>query len=478
MAARWLEKLWDSVADRGRDLLNLPGDRDPVAALGTLCHQLVEGAGEASGTALAREARLGIEALDDAGRTAFLERLASDFGPDREAILAAAQTYRDAPDDLDAYLRLTEVVEAPRQELLRRINRAPHATAALVALRAHLLRVLREHPHLRVVDADFRHLFGSWFNRGFLEVRRIVWDAPASVLEKLIAYEAVHAIHDWGDLRRRLADDRRCFAFFHPALPDDPLIFVEVALVRGLPEAAAPLLDHDAPVLDPGQADTAVFYSINNCQDGLRGISFGNFLIKQVAAELGDEFPGIDRYVTLSPLPRFREVLDGLDAKHAPLDRARAEALLADFADDLRAAAPDTASAVDALHELLRHPLERQPRDLLGPPLSRLALAYLTRLRRRASVFDPVAAFHLANGARLERINAFSDLSAERLRASYGVMVNYLYDPALVESHHEQFITEGAVAVGKGLQRELKRIDAALQAAEMPVPVVTGTERA
>ncbi len=476
MRSGWLERLWDSVADRGRDLLHLPGEHGRKGDLGALCRQLLEGAGEASGTALAREVRLGIEALDDAGRTAFLEMLAAGFQPDRDAILAAADAYRADAEDIDAYLALSRVVESPRQELLRLINRAPHATAALVALRAHLLGLLRQRPHLRAVDADFQHLFHSWFNRGFLELRRIDWDSPASVLEKLIAYEAVHAIRDWGDLRRRLADDRRCFGFFHPALPDDPLIFVEVALVRGLPTAAPPLLDLDTPVLDPAEADSAIFYSINNCQDGLRGISFGNFLIKQVAAELAEEFPGIGRYATLSPLPRFREVLDGLDSGRNPLGRPRVEALLAEYADALREASGG-ATAVDALLHLLARPVAEQPRELLEAPLTRLALAYLARARRGDGVFDPVAAFHLANGAQLERVNPYADLSTERLRASYGVMVNYLYDPALVERNHELFVNEGSVVVGKPLQKELKRIDAALQAAEPQQVAATGTDR-
>ena len=467
MTTGWLERLWDSVADRGRDLLHLPGDQGRKGDLAALCRQLLEGAGEASGTALAREVRLGIEALDDAGRTDFLEQLAAEFPPDRDAILAAADAYRADPDGIDTYLRLSRVVESPRQELLRLINRAPHATAALVALRA----------HLRGVDADFQHLFHSWFNRGFLELRRIDWDSPASVLEKLIHYEAVHAIRDWGDLRRRLADDRRCFGFFHPALPDDPLIFVEVALVKGLPAAAPPLLDLDAPVLDPSQADTAVFYSINNCQNGLRGISFGNFLIKQVAAELAVEFPRIADYATLSPLPRFREVLDGLDQERNPLGRAHVEALLAEHADALREAS-GMDSAVDALLDLIRRPVADQPRELLEAPLVHLALAYLARARRGNSVYDPVAAFHLANGAQLERVNAYADLSEERLQASYGVMVNYLYDPNLVERNHEQFINEGTVAVGKGLQKELKRIDAAMPTAESQQMGATGTDRA
>jgi malonyl-CoA decarboxylase len=475
MRASWLERIWDSVADRGRELLHLSGDAVQPADLSTLCQRLLDGAGEASGTALAREVRRGIELLDDDGRSTFLDLLAADFQPDRGAILAAAEAYRADPEDIDAYLRLSAVVESPRQELLRLINRAPHATAALVSLRAHLLGLLREKPHLRVVDADFQHLFHSWFNRGFLELRRIDWDCPASVLEKLITYEAVHAIQDWNDLRRRLADDRRCFGFFHPALPDDPLIFVEVALVNGLPDAAAPLLDRHTPVIDPETADSAIFFSINNCQDGLRGVSFGNFLIKQVATELAVEFPGIDRYATLSPLPRFRQVLENLDDARNPIGRGRANDLLADHADKLQAAS-GMEQPIDALLALLVDGPERH-RDLLDEPLARLALAYLARAKHKGSVYDPVAAFHLANGASLERINLFSDLSPERQRGSFGVMCNYLYDPDLVERHHEQFVNEGLVAVSKPLQKELRRVDAAWRTTEPGIGAAAATDR-
>jgi len=457
--ASWLERLWDSVADRGRELLHLPGGDGHLNDLGGLCRQLLEGAGEASGTALAREVRRGIEALDDDQCSEFLELLAADFRPDRDAILAAADAFRADPDDLDAYLHLSAVVESPCQELLRRINRAPHATAALVALRAHLLGLLRDRPHLRGLDADFQHIFLSWFNRGFLELRRIDWDCPASVLEKLIEYEAVHAIQNWSDLRRRLADDRRCFAFFHPALPDDPLIFVEVALVRGLPDAAAPLLDLDAPVLDLKQADTALFFSINNCQDGLRGISFGNFLIKQVVAELAVELPGISRYATLSPMPRFAATLRSAADGKGPLQLDRLTTLLEEMGEP-PGEDDDTQDLLGALLRMLDEASEPD-RKRLDPMLARLALAYLTRARRHDRSVDPVAAFHLSNGARLERILPFADTSPTRMRDSFGVMVNYLYDPDTVEKNHELYVSTGKVVMSKSLAREVKKVESA-----------------
>ncbi|HED14732.1 MAG TPA: hypothetical protein ENI62_13945 [Gammaproteobacteria bacterium] len=458
MRASWFDKLWDSIADRGRDLLRLQGDAGQPSELITLCHRLLDGVGEASGTALTREVQHGIEALDDAGRTIFLELLAAQFQPDRDSILKEAEAYRVDEDQLAAYLRLNAVIESPCQELLRRINRAPHATAMLVRLRAHLLQQLREQPQLKALDADFRHLFLSWFNRGFLQMHRIDWDSPASVLEKLIAYEAVHAIQNWDDLRRRLAADRRCFAFFHPALPGEPLIFVEVALTRGLPSAAPPLLDLDAPVLDPKKADTAIFFSINNCQDGLRGISFGNFLIKQVVNELVGELPAIGRFATLSPIPRFRQVLEGINQEKNPIDRAQVAAVLADQAEKLRAASGEE-DVVQALMSLLAGDLVEY-KELLEVPLTRLALVYLAWSKRKGLAYDPVSAFHFANGARLERINPFADLSRERLRGSYGVMVNYLYDLDAVEKNHEHYMSGGEATLSRQLARDLKSLAA------------------
>ncbi len=460
MRAPWLEQLWDSIADRGRDLLRLQGGEGLPSELIALCHRLLDGVGEASGTALTREVQHGIEALDDEGRTAFLELLAVQFQPDRDEILKAADDYREHEGDQGAYLRLNAAVESSCQELLRRINRAPHATAMLVGLRAHLLHQLRERPQLKALDSDFRHLFLSWFNRGFLQLRRIDWDSPASVLEKLIAYEAVHEIQNWDDLRRRLAADRRCFAFFHPSLPDEPLIFVEVALTRGLPDAAPPLLDLDAPVLEPKLADTAIFFSINNCQDGLRGVSFGNFLIKQVVNELVAELPGIGHFATLSPLPRFRQVLDGIDIEDNPLSRDQVMAVLSDQAEKLRAASGEQ-DPVDGLKFLLAGDIAAH-KELLTVPLARLALAYIAWSKHKGLAYDPVSAFHFANGARLERINPFADLSRERLRGSYGVMVNYLYDLDVVEKNHERYMSSGEVTLSRQLGRELKSMTAQL----------------
>ena len=451
----WWDRVVESVADRGRDILKLKSVTNGTGRVPELCEALLSSAGAAAGMALAREIVRAFDAMSDDERTEFFETLCQRFGPSRERVLAAADAYRDDGDDLQTYLALSAAVEPPRQELFRRLNQAPHGTAKLVRMREHLLRVLKERPHLRAVDEDLKHLLSSWFNPGFLRLERIDWNTSANILEKLIGFEAVHAIRDWDDLHRRLEDDRRCFAFFHPALAGEPLIFVEVALVKGMASAAAPLLAHDAPVLDPDEADTAIFYSINNCQFGLRGISFGNFLIKQVMSELMLELPGIKRFATLSPLPRFAEALQAGD--EGPFTTQRLRALLDDDAEALRTRA-QTDDVAEALQTLLLGDVHAHS-DVLSTPLQRLALAYLTLAKRRGKVYDPVARFHLTNGAQLERINAFADASSLRMGQSFGVMVNYRYEPNEVERNHELFVNEGTVPMSRSLTREARRLE-------------------
>src|SRR5216684_216119 len=276
----------------------------PVDRVKQLAAILLSERGEASGAQVARELHHVLRALDPDDRRSFQRYLATEFQPDKAALRAAAEHYL-ADSTAEAAAALAQAVDPPRQELLRRMNLAPGGTGALIAMRSEITPRLRGEPELKLLDADLRHLFASWFNRGFLELRRIDWQSPAAVLEKLIAYEAVHEIKGWDDLRRRLAPDRRCFAFFHPSLPDEPLIFVEVALCQGLASKIDPLLSVKTPGDDFARPDTAIFYSISNCQPGLRGISFGNLLIKQVVEELRAELPGLTCFSTLSPIPGF-----------------------------------------------------------------------------------------------------------------------------------------------------------------------------
>lgn len=445
---KWLERIMDAVADRGRELLGLHEDEE---SLSELCARLIAGRGEASNIALAREILQRFEGLDEDGKTTFFLVLAQDFGPDPERIQTAAAAFHNSqPDTL---VTLLEAVEPPRQELYRRLNMAPNGTAALVSMREQLLMRLHGHPVLQSVDADFRHLLASWFNRGFLRLERIDWRSSALILEKLMRYESVHAMQGWDDLHRRMGEDRRCFGFFHPALPEEPLIFVEVALTQGMSAEIVPLIDPRAPEADPYSADTAVFYSINNALKGLRGISFGNFLLKQVLHELSADLPGLRTFVTLSPMPRFAEGLRLLCAgKVSEWPSGELERVLADYREELQAHTGETA-ACDAVAGLLHEP-SPEDEEILAGPLARLALLYLSQLKYRDSCFDPVAAFHLANGAILERINVFADRSERGEAQSHSVMVNYRYDPDQVVVNHEAFVLEGRVVMSKPLQRE------------------------
>ncbi|MCG6968058.1 MAG: malonyl-CoA decarboxylase [Chromatiaceae bacterium] len=448
---KWLERLMNTVADRGRELLGLRED-ESRDGLPDLCRRLIAGRGEASNIALAREILQRFEMLDEQDKTGFLITLAEEFGPDAGRISDAVAAFRN--DQPATLVRLLEAVEPPRQELFRRLNMAPLGTASLVAMRAQLLDRLGDHPLLSAVDADLRHLLASWFNRGFLRLQRLDWHSPAVVLERLMRYESVHPIQGWDDLRRRLGVDRRCFGFFHPALPDEPLIFVEVALTRTISAEIAPLIDPQAPTSDPDAADTAMFYSINNALRGLRGISFGNFLLKQVLSDLATELPQLRHFATLSPMPRFAAGLQRLlngEIEDWPTERL--DAVLADHQAAL-AQHGGEASPCAALRQLLSAPATRDE-PLLAEPLARLALVYLSELKQPGGgCLDPVAAFHLANGATLERINAFADRTLKGEAQSHGMMVNYRYDPDQVVANHEAFVRAGRIVMSRALQRE------------------------
>jgi len=423
-----------------------------------LCRLLLSERGEASQMALAQEIINTYGNMNAEQRRGFFDMLSNEFSPVRADIRDAAAAYdrNPGPETLAA---LFAAVEPPRQELIRRINTAPQGTETLVALREDLLADSPNAAKFAALDADLKHLFKSWFNRGFLRLERISWQTSALLLEKLIRYESVHEINGWPDLHRRLEADRRCFAFFHPALRDEPIIFVEVALSKGLAGNLEPLLDVHAPVLPPKEADTAVFYSINNCLQGLRGVPFGSFLIKQVVAELAAELPNIKTYGTLSPLPRFSQALRDNENEDGFM-RERLSRLLVEYARDLMSAAKRR-DPIEAFFYLLEHPLAN--REILSAPLERVALAYLTRARQNGKLYDPVATFHLSNGARLERINAFGNLRPYGMEASFGVTVNYRYLPVELEENHERFIRKGQIRVSDGLFREHKRLAAAWQ---------------
>lgn len=393
--------------------------------------------GEASAIKLAYEVLQRYAEADEAGQSAFFALLRDELGPDEARLGAALAAYQAAPGG-EHYLELLDAVEPSRQELIRILNWAPHGTSSIIRMRADLLAHARTDPTLKLVDYDFRHLLASWFNRGFLELRRIDWNTPAFILEKLIHYESVHAITDWADLQRRLASDRRCFAFFHPQLPDEPLIFVEVALTRGLVTNIDDVLRESPPEDDDDTPDTAIFYSINNCQVGLQGISFGNFLIKQVADELAEEIESLKHFATLSPIPGLRRWLEplwreGLDERFSAAEYA-------------------TLAALDEpkwwLHEDVANALQ--------PVLMKACAYYLLAEKRGEEPADPVARFHLSNGARVEQINWLGDTSEERLRQSYGLLVNYVYDRRSVIKNHESYVAKGKIAAASAVTAALK----------------------
>jgi malonyl-CoA decarboxylase len=367
-----------------------------------LADALIGSAGETTGMALADAILTRFATLEDEQKLEFFRYLAKAMNIDPEAVRTSLDQYEREPSKA-SYRAFTAASEPPRQELIRRLNSLPGATGALVNMRADLLRLAGDEPELAALDLDFRHLFSSWFNRGFLVLRPINWESPAHILEKIIAYEAVHAIDSWDELRRRLEPvDRRCFAFFHPAMPDEPLIFVEVALTSGIPGSVQGVLAQDRDTLPAAQADTAVFYSISNCQSGLASISFGNSLIKQVASDLAAELPGLTRFVTLSPIP---SLMAWAQSQGIPLD----------------AAAPDQLRA--------------------------LAAHYLLNAKSNAGLpADPVARFHLGNGAVLHAVHAGADTSDKGLAQSAGAMVNYLYDLTQVERNHEAYANTQHVA--------------------------------
>jgi malonyl-CoA decarboxylase len=454
----WLKPLLDSIADRGRELLRLREAGHEGLNCEALCEALLGERGAASSLALAREILTAYQAMEYTERLAFFQLLLKQFGIDVGAVEEVARICRE--EETPQRLRqLIALAEPRRQELFRRLNTAPGGTAILVHLRSDLLQALKAHPELAPVDDDLMHLFRSWFNPGFLQLECIDWDSPARVLEKLIAYESVHEIRGWDDLRRRLDSDRRCFAFFHPALEGEPLIFVEVALVRGIAEQVQPLLDPAAPEANPAEADTAIFYSINNTQTGLRGISFGDFLIKRVVQALSDELPKLKTFATLSPLPRFAQTLEAAVAGEvAALSLERLDRLLAELDEALQRHVPNASRSATALALAKRE--RAADTELLGAILQRLALAYLTTpAETRGGSLDPVARFHLTNGARLERINVFADSSASGQAQSFGVMVNYLYDPDELVANHERFVQRGEIPLSRALAKEFKKIN-------------------
>jgi malonyl-CoA decarboxylase len=425
--------MFESVQKRARGIAR---NGREVQRLVLSCKALLSERGEAAGVSLARITLDLYRNLDRKNEGRFFAALLAEFSPDPARVLAASKAYAAEQSAVNLE-QLGIAAEPPRQELLRRLNRAPGGTATILRMRERLLELKREQREFGAVDSDFHHLLSSWFNPGFLQIVRVDWRTPAYLLEQIILHEAVHEIRGWNDLRRRLEADRRCFAFFHPALPDEPLIFVEVALTDRMADAVPPLLDAQSTSNGSSRATTAVFYSISNCQPGLRGVSLGNFLIKNVVDVLSREFPRLNVFCTLSPIPGFVTWLGALikrgDAEQSKVYAPALKAVVARLGSDLAKTAGDP----DCIERLA--PLKE--------PLTQLCATYLLqRADGREPVQDPVGRFHLNNGARLERINWLGDPSKKGLRESLGLMVNYLYEPRAIESNHEKFVRGEIVA--------------------------------
>ena len=427
-----LNDLLTTVLERGARLIDWRGaERPSPEALAGHCAELLSSKGEATGVALAARILEGYDGLDAEGRHAFFQSITTDYDPDPEAVQAAAGRYA-AERSSETLAALLAAAEPRRHELLRRLNLAPDGTRRLVAMRADLLALLADEPEFARIDADFRHLFGSWFNRGFLVMRPIDWNTPAVILEKITAYEAVHEIDSWEELRRRVVpEDRRCFAFFHPSMPDEPLVFVEVALTKEIPGSIQAVLAPERERVAPGEATTAVFYSISNCQEGLKGVSFGAFLIKQVAEDLAHALPRLDTFVTLSPAPNLSRWLANEAKRDPDLPAARAIALTEaeGWRDDAKRAA-----------------------DLKALLLPLAARYFVDARRGDGQPPDPVARFHLGNGAKLLDIHWMGDTSAKGLAQSFGIMVNYLYDLDRIEEYHEAYAAGGKVTASRKIR--------------------------
>ncbi|HEY7744221.1 MAG TPA: malonyl-CoA decarboxylase [Burkholderiales bacterium] len=388
-----------------------------------------------------------------AQRTAILDLITHGFAPNREELEKAISAIQAAANDAElsrAEARLRVALNSPRAKFFTQFNLLPEGVKFLVDLRADLLAALPKAPALEVLKVELDGLLESWFDPGFLELRRITWNSPALILEKLIAYEAVHPIQSWNDLRNRLDTDRRCYAFFHPRLPNEPLIFVEIALTRGLPASVQHLLDQGAPVQDPRSADTAVFYAISNTQKGLRGVSLGNLLLKRVIEDLRRDLPRLGVFATLSPMPGFRKWIEQASSeKRALLPAADAEKLAAALGH------PDPAAV---LHDALARPewpADARLGEALQEPLEKLAARYLMREKSGTHPLDPVAHFHLSNGALVSRIYWLADTSARGMEQSLGMMVSYRYEPSEVEENHERFLRDGHIAAARRVQKLL-----------------------
>ncbi len=440
----------DSAVDAARAVIAQAAGSPIAPEADPMLEQLRECAREAGGPVSARTRASAVgeryRQMPADERTHFMQLLAYSLGPDPKVVARAHAAYTralgsDAQWDAESALHLA--VRSPRSRLIRQFNDMPDGLKFLLDLRADVLSRLADLPGLAVLDQELQARLASWFDVGFLDLQRITWDSPAALLEKLIDYEAVHQIRSWTDLKNRLDSDRRCYGFFHPRMPREPLIFVEVALTAELSQAVQPLLDEAAPLLDPGTASAAIFYSISNTQPGLRGISLGNFLIKRVVEALHRDFPRLEVFSTLSPLPLFRKWLDRqFVAGTLPIDPC----LLEPLAQLLDVKAP--ACPLQRALQRTRWTERPEVAERLQAPMQALCAHYISEVKQGLYPYDPVARFHLANGARVEHVNWAADISVNGFNQSYGMMVNYRYIPEQIEHNVDAYAAAGHIALG------------------------------
>ena len=401
-------------------------DKRKESSLEDLIKNVSEAKGEVSALNYAEDLLDFLDRSNEKILIKFFLIMLNNFDLDINSLNDAIKNYNTINKN-EVYLKITKFSEPKRLDIFRRLNAAPRGTIRLVNLRKRLLRLLKKHPEFKIIDYDLANLFKNWFNRGFLIIRQINWETPAHILEKIIEYEAVHEINSWQELRRRLApNDRKCYAFFHPAMEDEPLIFIEVALMNGIPEKISEVLKDKRDILDVENASVAVFYSISNCQKGLTGISFGNFLIKQVANDLKLDFPSLKSFVTLSPVPGFMDWLKKYDEKFY---KQISKNISIKFVEN---------NQKKINENILRYFFKSDRSDKLPN--------------------DPVSRFHIGNGAILEKINFLGNESEKGLNESLGLMVNYLYDINNVEKNHEKFAVDKEIIASKNLLKQFSKL--------------------
>ena len=450
---------WDGIVSMARKALTKREGLDPRYEnrdrLQSLVHDCIYAKG-GDVSARSRTVELGAIYLNlsEKGRETFHDILAHDFDIDRQVLaekIKELEAARNQKEAIQAEIDLKNALTPPRISLLTQFSSLPNGLKLLIDMRATLLSREKEDQRLCKLALDIKELLGAWFDIGMLDLQEITWNSPAALLEKLIKYEAVHEIRSWGDLRSRLDSNRRCFAFFHNKMPTEPLIFVEVALVNKLSSSIQELLNKEDEKIDPEHADTAIFYSISNTQPGLAGINLGNFLIKTVVQELSNRFDDLKHFATLSPVPGFKKwLVPKLANNETEILQPREIGILKQYFA--------SQNAVQKLSEILTGGWHQNSEisEIIRPVLIRLCAKYLLEEKKGHKALDPVANFHLSNGARLERINWFADLSETGMKRAYGIMVNYYYELADIEKNHEEYETKGQIVASRSVKSLLK----------------------